>query len=170
MMIRPPDSSIRSLKSVQTAHRNFLMQKIYKCFVELDHYGFRLKNIDDCISTLVTPVWLTTLHDFFMVRGEHYYNVTKQRHIGKFHRLYSNTQPRHFSEQHDNIPHAVCNLSGKQLTVHELSLLPKGLNNNLNRKPLPIFEVIPAVESALKFSPEKDANESRHRIVITLLK
>ena len=116
---------------------------------KLDHYRFRLKNLDDCISTLVTPVWLSTLQDFFIVREEHYYNVTKQRHIRKFLQLYSNTRRRHFCEQHNNIPHAVCNLSDKQLTDHELSLLQKGLNFNLNRKPLSPFEVIPAVEPAL---------------------
>ena len=170
LMIKPPDSSIRSFKSAQAASRNFLRQSIHNCCVKLDHYRFRLKNLDDCISTLVTPVWLSTLQDFFIVREEHYYNVTKQRHIRKFHQLYSNTRHRHFCEQHNNIPYAVCNLSDKQLTDHELSLLQKGLNFNLNRKPLSPFEVIPAVEPALKCLAEKDANEARHRIVNTLLK
>ena len=85
LMIRPPDSSIQSIKSAQAASRNFPRQRIRNCCVKLDHYRFRLKNLDNCISTLVIPVWLSTLQDIFMVREEHYYDVTKQRHIRKFH-------------------------------------------------------------------------------------
>ena len=80
--------------------------------------------------------------------------------LENFIRLYSNTRHRHFCEQHINIPYAVCNLSDKQLTDHELPLLQKGLNFNLNRKPVSPFEVIPAVEPNLKCLPEKDANEA----------
>ena len=170
LIIKPPDSSFCSFKAAQSTSRSFLMLRIHNYWVKWDHYRFRRKNLDDHLSTLVKSVCLLTLQDFFILHEGHYYNVTKQWHIRKFHRLYSNTKQRNSCTQQNNIPHAVCNLSDKKLTDHELSLLQKGLNFNLNHKPLSPFEVIPAVEPALKSLPQKDVNEARHRTVNTLLK
>ncbi|KAH9593866.1 hypothetical protein MS3_00002171 [Schistosoma haematobium] len=68
-----------------------------------------------------------------------------------------------------DIKKLIVNLSDRNPNAHEISLLQKGPNFNLNRLQLSPFKIIRAIERALDVLPSETANEFRNKIMVMLL-
>ncbi|VDP33399.1 unnamed protein product [Schistosoma mattheei] len=67
-----------------------------------------------------------------------------------------------------DIKKLIVNLSDRNPNAHEISLLQKGPNFNLNRLQLSPFKIIRAIEPALDVLPSETANEFRNKIMVML--
>ena len=101
--------------------------------------------------------------------SEHY--AVKDRQIRKFGRLLADKENSENSTKKANTSGTVnkdkwvVNLSSKQLSSDQVSVLEKGLNFAVSPDKLPINDVIVATESACKDLPDKTAAELRARVV-----
>ncbi|VDP87711.1 unnamed protein product [Schistosoma mattheei] len=174
LMVKSPDNSIRSIKAAISATRTFIRKRIRKATMNLEALRSRVCNIDDILSVIALNEIRSDIIEFLKHREQFYYQSSKQRQARKFEKLLKHSsnnkvqQTENRSNKHD-MNKIIVNLSDRLLNPHEISLLKKGLNFNINRHKLTPFNVIPTLEPALNILPNDTANELRNKIMNTLL-
>nr|CAX83713.1 reverse transcriptase [Schistosoma japonicum] len=175
ILIKSPDNSIRSIKAAVTATRTFLRERIHRSTMNLESLRSRITNIDDILSFIIPTEIRTSVNDFFQHKEYFYNQSSKKRQIRKFEQMLKHTVKQNNQKQNKNnsksldLNKVVVNLSDRILNEQEISLLRKGLNFNMNRSRLSVFDVIPTIDSALNKLPEDQANIVRNKISSTLL-
>ncbi|MGL4482192.1 MAG: hypothetical protein ACRCTW_06660, partial [Lactococcus garvieae] len=160
---KPPDNSKRSYAAAFTASRTYLRQRIYSCLFHLEWIRTRIVALDNVIQQILPDHILVQIRDIIQSRYESTSRKTSKRQKRKFERLLQNLH-RYKIYPKMNDSKVVINLSSRQLTKAESTLLQKGLNFNISRKPLKPEEVIPKIEPALEKLTDNNANKARLRI------
>ena len=165
--MRPPDSSLRSIRAAHVAERTFLRQRIHHCTVRLQQIRDKIVGLDGLLRQHLSEEDLLLVTDLITRRFAQRLHSVKQRQIRKFNRL---VQARPHSSRtvqrrtDDAVIKPVVNLSDRVLTPTEENLLNKGLNFNISPGLLKPLDIIPAVEEALNLLPDNEANKARLQI------
>ncbi|VDP75263.1 unnamed protein product, partial [Schistosoma mattheei] len=157
-----------------TATRVFLRERIHKSTLNLESLRSRIANIDSALSLIIPPELKTNVNEFLKHRDNFYNQITKRRQMRKFEQMFkhpskSNNDENKIKSKELDINKIVVNLSDRQLNQHELSILKKGLNFNMNRTRISASEIIPLIEPVLSNVPDDQANSLRFKIAAAIL-
>ncbi|CAH8464949.1 unnamed protein product [Schistosoma rodhaini] len=143
--------------------------------MNLESLRSRVKNIDEILSVITPKEIRSNINEFFKLREQFYHQSSKLRQIRKFEKMLKHASSSKVKQTRDksntvDINKVLVNLSDRILNSHEISLLKKGLNFNINRPQLSPFNIIPAIEPALNILPNETANELRNKLMSALLR
>ena len=126
------------------------------------------------LQLLRLHIWQCTytikkLNESLTTTQRHTFEETRSRQQSKFKRLYQKSQTKKEVTDTDiDTNRWVMNLSDKQISDDEWSILSKGLNFAITPTTLPVEEVIAGTEIVAKYMTETAAEELRGEVVCTI--
>ena len=126
------------------------------------------------LQLLRLRIWQCTytikkLNESLTTAQRHTFKETSSRQQSKFKRLYNKSQTKKEVTDTDiDTNRWVMNLSDRQISDDEWSILSKGLNFAITPSTLPVEEVVAGAEIVVKYLTETAAEELRGEVVCTI--
>ena len=173
--ILPKDLQLKS--TTKTKQSKIILQRAGKLLLQerIHIYHVIRDRLKNCIEQLKGKILESiTLEEFDLVEKIHEnlykksFDLTKKRHIPKFDELISKNKITQSATNITDKKKWVSNMSSRQLTHIETSLLAKGLNFSITSKAWPNKDIIATIEDAVKDLEKEEADTIRAKVSLTL--
>ena len=162
-------TGVRVQHIVKKAELQLLGARIQQCTYMIKKLNESLKIDKQQLEAILNSDEMVETEWMLTAVQRHTFEETRSRQQSKFERLYNNSQTKNDVTDNDiDTNWWVINLSGRQISDDERSILSKGLNFAITTTTLPVEEIIAGTEVVVKYMTETAAEELRGEVVHTI--
>ena len=162
-------TGVRALHIVKKAELQLLGVRIRQCTYTIKKLNESLTTDKQQLEAILNSDEMAETERLLTAAQRHTFEETRSRQQSKFERLYNKSQSKKEVTDTDiDTNRWVMNLSDRQISDDEQSILSNGLNFAITPTTLPVEEIIAGIEVVAKYITETAVEELRGEVVRTI--